>query len=221
LRRATKGLLVFGVIFIITGLILATIRPALSSDELTWSVEVGDEFEYWISVSGHNYSEYGSQLSAIVLNQRQIIFEVISLPTIPAQIDADSFAEFMQELKAEYRFEDEQDVLSSTADLLTDAFSFSLLPIGNWYLLDSLYEDNSRGVYESQIDNYVLSSLEGQSFYITYESCSYPGGYYHGGYRWIGEVNLATGVPLTVAVLESFSYQPEPFYELEIVLTRV
>jgi hypothetical protein len=150
----------------------------------------------------------------VELNDTLLTVRINSLPEIPAFLNGATFAENIlghpkTAAVAPIVYVNGSQVVLSNSTFLNSLVSISILPVGNWPFIDSLYPDKSDMEYSC--DAY-LASL-GTSFMIghrTYVTDS--------GNGWYAYVGMTTGLPTNATVWAS-QYSGCTFYSYEITLT--
>ncbi len=102
------------------------------TSNLAWSVEIGEEFIYEIQTKG-------IYLSA--MNNTRIKMVITSLPDLPPIVDGYTFAaEVINQPRTNCVFENGSE-LPTSYDEIKSLLSSSLLPTGDWPLLDWCFEN--------------------------------------------------------------------------------
>jgi hypothetical protein len=148
--------------------------------ELSWNIEVGDSFTYNV-VSYDDYIE----------NNTKIIANITALPQYWIIKSAKSFTSSIIEVsKVEVFFENGSE-LGGYDYYFRMLLSKTILPCGEWDLLDSLYvdpEDTSFGP-TSVLSGYI-SKLESDYFLLGHEAVDFDS-----SSGWNAHISLETGLP--------------------------
>ena len=188
----------------------------MDSSRLYWGVDVGTQFTYVVQVFGYNmtyvyipendtYSKVESSLFMMPLNNTRIIVTISNLPQLPVLTDANSFAEdVIPKIKTHVCFENGTAILQQLAILMTSLTSNILLPIGDWVLLDALYQDEDPD--SPMMKTWYISKQHADSFEIGYTN--YGPDYASG---WSGNISQSTGIPIVGNIwrwnaIEEYSY---------------
>ena len=185
------------------------VHESIYAGDLHWGIEVGDQFSYNVDVFG--YYVYDDVNPCSALNGSIVVFELTSLPSIPAYCDRFKFIDsIVDEPKASVTFNNGTSLDSECASILTTLFSNSLLPIGDWSYIDGLYYDQARGGLGAPVQDPWYSRLSRDSFFFgeTHISCV-------GAPGWNAEVSLEDGVPIVFCDL------PYDWVGITVTLTRI
>ena len=120
------------------------VAPVALSMRLEWSVSVGDEITYHISVEGWELNSSYTQVPTylIVYNDSNIVFEIVTLPELGVYPNGDDFRErVIWSSKGESRFLNESEVPWQLGNVVDSMISVSILPTGSWDLIDGFYPD--------------------------------------------------------------------------------
>ncbi len=154
---------------------------------LQWGVEVGDQISYTIIAR----EDYGYEHAYLELNNSIVVFEITSLPYIPIYCERTLFLDLIVDLtKASVSFDNGSSLDSSSESDLTTLFSNSLLPIGDWWFVNSLYHDRARGGLGAPVQDPWFSRFEGSVFRFgeVHMSCV-------GAPGWDADISMEDGVP--------------------------
>jgi hypothetical protein len=189
---------------------------------LHWAVESGTEITYAVRVTG--FTEFMATMNASFslpphhaeLNNTFVTIRIDSLPEIPAFLNGGTFAEsILSNVKTSITgplvYMNGSEVVSVDYLFLNNLLSQSILPVGNWPFIDSLYPDISES--DPLCDTY-FSSLN-TSFVIGHRTYLYDA-----GSGWSATVDMTTGLPTNATVWASQFYG-YTFYSYEITLTPV
>ena len=194
---------------VIASLILGTIGVAAlffgecqkPTSNLAWSVEIGEEFIYEIQTKGI-YSESNFDLSLGIalfsaMNNTRIRMVITSLPDLPSMIDGDTFAaEVINQPKTHCVFENGSELPTSYDDI-NNLLSSTILPTGDWFLLDWCLENE---IDKAFFPGVYVSELREDHFFLGWEL--WPG---DALFKWSANVTLETGVPF-IAIDDKNSY---------------
>ena len=185
-----KLLIVVALTFVITlsgGFLTEYIRQSIT---YSWAINVDDEFVYDVSVTGN--ATMGSQILPPLfepMNNTRIIVEITSLPNLTLMYYAHVFLHEVIEYPKTYsRFEDGSTIPSEFRNAINSHASWSILPVGAWVHLDSLFPDQ----INSALPNHeaFLSRMGSDSFFFGYwANRTYSRS------EWYGIIDLETGVP--------------------------
>ncbi len=165
---------------------------------------------YVVNVCGFNMTGISNDsvecpLSFAPLNNTRIITTVSCLPDLPGLTDANSFAtDVIIQTKTEVSLENGTELSERYDDALVSLISLTLLPVGDWSLIDSLYEDEDPE--PPFMKTWYIAKQHTSSFEIGYTS--YGPDYASG---WNGNLSLTTGLPYSANLwawnaVESFSW---------------
>jgi len=182
----------------------------VDSSRLRWGVNEGVQYVYVVNVSGFNMTGISNDsvecpLSFASLNNTRIITTVSGLPDLPGFTDANSFAtDVIIQAKFEVGLENGTELSERYDEALVSLISLTLLPIGDWSLIDSLYQDEDPEPPFMKI--WYIAKQHTGSFEIGYTS--YGPDYASG---WSGNLSLTTGLPNSANLyawnaVESFSW---------------
>jgi hypothetical protein len=208
-----------GLAILLVGLLVVTMAFAVyilefgskvDSSRLRWGVSEGVQYVYVVNVSGFNMTgTYNDSvecpLSFAPLNNTRIITTVSYLPDLPGLTDANSFAtDVIVQTKNEVNFENGTELSERYDEALVSLISLTLLPIGDWSLIDSLYQDENPE--PPFMKTWYIAKQHTSSFKIGY--MSYGPDYASG---WNGNLSLTTGLPNSANLhawnaVESFSW---------------
>ncbi|MFW9810727.1 MAG: hypothetical protein ACFFE6_15230 [Candidatus Thorarchaeota archaeon] len=157
----------------------------------SWGVDVGDEFLYEVSVTG-NTTTTTQILPPIFapMNNTRIVVEIVSLPNLTLYYsDIPFIQDVINHVKTIVRFENGSDIPTEFYYAINNHASNSILPIGAWGYLGSLFP------------NQINQAISNQEMYI---SVTKPDSFYFGYWlnettstsEWHGILNLNTGVPI-------------------------
>lgn len=212
--RRLKLLIVVVLTFIITlsgGFLTEYVRQSIT---YSWAIEVGDEFVYDVSVIGNTTT--GTQVLPPPLepmNNTRIIVEITSLPNLTLMYYAHIFIqEVVEHPKTASRFEDDSDIPSEFYYAINAHASWSILPIGAWSHLDSLFPDQAN---QDIPDYQAYTSRSGVDAFIfgywSNETVTWQ--------EWRGIVDLDTGVPTVISFSVWSQGQPwSYFYNVTMTL---
>lgn len=175
------------------------IHETMYSGYLQWGVEEGDKFSYSIeAAAGYYVGNY--EHPCIELNNTIVVFEITNLPAIPLFCNREIFCESIVDTpKASVAFENGSNLDSDSANVLTTLFSNSLLPIGDWSLIDGFYYDQARGGLGVPVQDPWFSRFEGSTFLFgeIHITCT-------GAPGWEAEISLEDGIPAMIRDLPLF-----------------
>lgn len=216
IRRSVLGAAVIMVSILgVTGGVLVLYNQ---SSGLHWGVQSGTEITYIVRVTGFTkYWQMNGSLSPpphVELNNTYVTIRVDSLPAIPGSLNGITFAESILSyvktaIIGSVEYANGTEVASVDYSFLNNLISQSILPVGNWPFIDSLYPDISES--DPNCDTY-FSSLNA-SFMIGHRMYLYDAG---GG--WYATVDMSTGLPTNATVWAS-EYYRDPWYSYEVTLT--
>ncbi len=160
----------------------------------SWGVDVGDEFLYEVSVTGNTTTE--TQVLPPLfepMNNTRIIVEIVSLPNLTLYYAGISFIQnVIDHPKTTTRFEDGSDIQTEFYYAINNHASQSILPVGAWGHLDSLFPNHINREIPNQESFTSIAGLN--SFYFGYwlnETTSTS--------EWYGIIDLSTGMPTAVS----------------------
>ena len=172
-------------------------RPATN---LVWSIDIGDEFIYQVETSHFvEYNTYNiSSQDITAINNTRIRMVITSLPDISQMINGELFiTEVINLTKTHCSFENGSEITPSCYNVINTLLSATLLPTGDWALLDILYPDE---VSDAFYPGEFTSALHDDYFLFGYEL--WPG---DAILRWSANVTLDNGIPLRAVDYKDFS----------------
>ncbi len=172
-------------------------RPATN---LVWSIDIGDEFIYQVETSFFvEYNTYNISFQDITaINNTRIRMVITSLPDIPQMINGELFiTEVINLTKTHCSFENGSEITPGCYNVINTLLSATLLPTGDWTLLDILYPDE---VSDAFYPGEFTSALHDDYFLFGYEL--WPG---DAILRWSANVTLDNGIPLRAVDYTDFS----------------
>lgn len=176
-------------------------RPATN---LVWSIDIGDEFIYQVETSFFvEYNTYNiSSQDITAINNTRIRMVITSLPDIPQMINGELFiTEVINLTKTHCSFENGSEITPGCYNVINTLLSATLLPTGDWTLLDILYPDEvSDAFYDAFYPGEFTSALHDDYFLFGYEL--WPG---DAILRWSANVTLDNGIPLRAVDYKDFS----------------
>ena len=215
-RRSVLGAAVIMVfVFGVAGGVLVLYNQSAG---LHWGVELGDEITYAVRVTGFSeYWPFNGSFSPpyhVELNNTYVTIRIDSLPEIPSFPNGAAFAEGIlsyvkTSITGPLEYMNGTEVVSVDYLFLNNLISQSILPVGNWPFIDSLYPDISES--DPLCDTY-FSSLN-TSFMIGHRTYLYDA-----GSGWYATVDMSTGLP-TNATVWACQYYGYTFYSYEVTLT--
>jgi hypothetical protein len=216
MRRSVLGAAV--IMVTVLGVSVGVLMLYNRSAGLHWAVESGTEITFAVKVTG--YTEYWPMNGSLYppphaeLNNTLLIIRIDSLPEIPAFLNTATFAESIlvyvkTAILGPVEYENGSEIVSADYSFLNSLISQSILPVGNWPFIDSLYPDISES--DPLCDTY-FSSLN-TSFVIGHRMYLYDA-----GSGWSATVDMTTGLPTNATVWASQFYG-YTFYSYEITLT--
>lgn len=209
-----RGLAVLLVSLLVVAMVFAVyileFGSKVDSSRLRWGVSEGVQYVYVVNVSGFNMTGVSNDsvecpLSFASLNNTRIITTVSCLPDLPRLTDANSFAtDIIVQTKTEVSFENGTELSERYDEALVSLISLTLLPVGDWSLIDSLYQDEDPE--PPFMKTWYIAKQRTSSFEIGYTS--YGPDYASG---WSGNLSLTTGLPNSANLyawnaVESFSW---------------
>lgn len=167
---------------------------------LVWSIDIGDEFIYYVETShfvvDNFYSISSQDITAI--NNTRIRMVITSLPDIPQMINGELFiTEVINLTKTHCSFENGSEITPSCYNVINTLLSATLLPTGDWALLDILYPDE---VSDAFYPGEFTSALHDDYFLFGYELWPIDA-----ILRWSANVTLDNGIPLRAVDYKDFS----------------
>lgn len=187
-NRVRQGTAILVIICIASSFVI--VHGKMYSGNLQWGIEVGDQFSYSIIAR----DDYGYGAPYLELNNSIIVFEITSLPGIPIYCERTMFLDLIVDFaKASVTYDNGSSLDSSIDSDLTTLFSSSLLPISDWWFLNSLFPDRARGGLGSPVQDPWFSRFEGSIFRFgeVHISCV-------GAPGWDADISMEDGVPYIV-----------------------
>lgn len=187
---------------------------------LHWAVESGTEITYAVRVTG--FTEFVPTMNASLsppphaeLNNTFVTIQIDSLPEISPFLNGAAFADSILSyvktaITGPIEYVNGTEVVSADYSFLNSLVSQSILPVGNWPFVDSLYPDKP-DFPEGYCDTYFASS--GTSFMIGYRYFLIDA-----GWGWYATVDMNTGLPTNATVWGS-QYYGSTWYSYEVTLT--
>ncbi len=185
-------LVAFGAIVVLVG------NQRRSSSNLSWNVEVGESFIYEVECFYWDSSSNDSVFAQLaLLNHTHIRMEIVSLPQIPSEIDRSIFStEVINHTKAHCSFENNSELPVNYYDDINQLLSSSILPVGDWYLLDWCFADETS---EAFYPGTYISKLQMNHFTIGYELWAGDA-----LLEWSANVTLEDGIPQAAFIDRDF-----------------
>jgi len=186
---------------------------------LRWGVESGTEITYAVKVTG--FTEFMPTMNASFslpphaeLNNTFVTIRIDNLPEIPAFMNGAAFAEnIVEHLKSTIvrpiEYVNGTEVVSADYSFLNGLVSQSILPVGNWPFIDSLYPDKPEfpeGYCDTCFASYGTSFMIGYRYFLI-----------DAGWGWYATVNVDTGLPTNATVWGS-QYYGTTWYSYEVNL---
>jgi hypothetical protein len=212
MKRIHAAAIALGLMCIIVVGVIIVVQPApMNFNDLSWGVGVGESFQYEIRAWG--YSDFGSvSIGQVVpLNSTSITVTVTDLPTFDTVHSTDAFAsEVIFKNKVNCSFINGT-ALSEWANItLSKMLSGSILPIGNWSVLEALFPDTTPDFTPNGESIVTI-------FYDTWFVIKYVWyGSFDDGGSWTGYVSQSTGVPANI--LWSYHHGVDTSLQIELTL---
>jgi len=200
-RRGTIAVsIIILVIFAAGGIYFLVTDDKRPATDFVWSIDVGDEFIYQVEtfhfVVDNFYNISSQDISAI--NNTRIRMVITSLPDIPQMINGELFiTEVINLTKTHCSFENGSEITPSCYNVINTLLSATLLPTGDWALLDILYPDE---VSDAFYPGEFTSALHDDYFLFGYELWPIDA-----ILRWSANVTLDNGIPLRAVDYADFS----------------
>jgi len=199
-----RGTIAVGIIVLVSiaavGIYFLFVDDKRSATNLVWSIDIGDEFIYQVETSFFvEYNTYNiSSQDITAINNTRIRMVITSLPDIPQMINGELFiTEVINLTKTHCSFENGSEITPSCYNVINTLLSATLLPTGDWTLLDILYPDE---VSDAFYPGEFTSALHDDYFLFGYEL--WPG---DAILRWSANVTLDNGIPLRAVDYADFS----------------
>ncbi|RDE17891.1 MAG: hypothetical protein C4K49_00425 [Candidatus Thorarchaeota archaeon] len=185
---------------------------------LHWEVELGDEITYAVRVMGFSeYWPFNGSFSPpyhVELNNTYVTIRIDGLPEIPSFPSGETFAEGIlsyvkTSITGPIEYGNGTEVVSADYSFLNNVISQSILPVGNWPFIDSLYPDmlEPDPICDTYFSSLNASFMIGHRMYL-----------YDAGSGWYATVDMSTGLP-TNATVWACQYYGYTFYSYEVTLT--
>lgn len=187
-----------------------------------WGVEVGEELLYSIEVSvtesGYPYGDTCRQF--LGLDGEQIIVTITELPNVTGPITEETFlSNVILDQKITCRFSNGSAIPQIFIQALKNPISQSLLPIGGWELMDTLFLDVFPSVDWSELDtsrHYVGSRTEERFYFASRELYSiWPN---VASEKWEGWSDFDSGIPFEAQYTEVY---PACTYQYTLVVNMI
>ena len=164
--------------------------------DFEWGIDIGESFNYEILTWGDYGNQYVAGVpSSTFINLNNTIIEavIVTLPAVNWITNANSFlSSVVQVIKVNCRFVNGTELASQDNEILSEMISVCLLPIGDWSVLDSFYNDEI-APWEPSQEYYASRLLESQ---FDFEWTSY--GDFDSREEWTGHLMLENGVPYEI-----------------------
>ncbi|MHA2143671.1 MAG: hypothetical protein ACXADC_14345 [Candidatus Thorarchaeota archaeon] len=176
--------------------------------EFEWGVGVGDVFIYKLQVIGGKYSghdDLGGPPDYVEFNETTIQVSVFELPELPTVTNNDAFLkDVVQTIKVNCTFYNSSAISEPVNTMLCKLLSWTLLPIGSWDAIYSMYSENDwDDMFENEDVLMCYVEHEGEMFDFTLHIQK---DWLHAiGEGWNGRIDLSTGLPLE-AVYEEYQF---------------
>lgn len=176
---------------------------------LRWSLSEGDDIYLNITTYAQNLQnatfEIENPESFIALNNTVIRIKILELPQIPHFVVVNIFVEeVIGEANISMAFTNGSNLPDEPSIYLSDLFTSTILPVGNWNLIDELFqnEDPNPPFMQSWYFSRLFESH--MEFGYTLYGPDYANG-------WKANVSLDTGIPFaaeywSINAVEEFSY---------------
>jgi hypothetical protein len=193
-----KRLVVVVLTFVITlsgGLLTEYARQSFV---YSWAIDVGDEFLYDVTVVG-NRTTTTSVLPPPFepMNNTQIVVEITSLPNLTLMYYSRLFVqEVVNYPKTSSQFEDGSPIPPEFYNTINSHMSMSMLPIGAWTHLDSLFPDQTN-IELSDYESFISRFDNGFFFFGHWENQTRPRPEVN---EWHGIYDVNTGIPTLISV---------------------
>ena len=200
-RRGTIAVgIIILIIFAVGGIYFLFADDKRPATNLVWSIDIGDEFIYQVETShfvvDNSYNISSQDITAI--NNTRIRMVITSLPDITQTINGELFiTEVINLTKTHCSFENGSEITPGCYNVINTLLSATLLPTGDWTLLDILYPDE---VSDAFYPGEFTSALHDDYFLFGYEL--WPG---DAILRWSASVTLDNGIPLRAVDYTDFS----------------
>ncbi|MFW9814606.1 MAG: hypothetical protein ACFFEW_01685 [Candidatus Thorarchaeota archaeon] len=201
MNHRLKNLVVVVLTFVITlsgGLLTEYARQSMV---FSWAINVGNEFVYDVTVIGNRTTT--SQVLPPPfepMNNTRIIVEITSLPNLTLMYYSFIFVqEVVNFLKTSSQFENRSPIPPELYNTINSHVSMSMLPIGAWGHLDSLFPDQTN-IELSDHESFISRYDNGVFFFGHWENQTGPRPEVN---EWHGIYDVETGVPslITISVI--------------------
>ncbi len=225
-RRRLK-VFVLVAILISSASILAFSLSGTFESPFYWEVSVGDEFLYSINVSHHETVDYYGYTYSnyLSLDGEQLIVQITELPNVAGFVSSSSFQSQVVEMsKISCRFSNgtylPNEYPNEFATNIGKPLSQSILPLGDWTLIDRFYLDEFPVIDYPDVDkagsvtNCVSFRLNESMYFGSRKLLSiFPN---IATYIWEGWTAFDTGVPLVVRFYVDY---PSCMYQARLNVT--
>ena len=199
---------------VVSGVVIVLLNSSTAEQyetiEAEWGVEIGDEFTYLLNVTGGVYSGHNQQTGPpeyAELNGSIIRFQIVSLPEIPTRANNDSFLnDVIFPIKVTCEFDNSSEVPEPVNSRLCELISWTLLPIGDWHSINTLYNRSFyhdwliQGIYGEKM---CYTKMNSDSFNL---SIIHQKDWMHAiAERWRGSIDMTTGLAYS-AMYSDYSF---------------
>ena len=214
MKRSYAAITAIGLIVLLTVGVIVVLQPTgLNPNNLSWTIDVGDTYEFFIRVRGESYGGSFTTPQVVPLNGTIISVTVTYLPTFETVRDAESFSsEIIFRNKVNCKFANGTALDEWANTTFCRMISVCLLPIGAWSSLDRLFPDETPSGWNPG-EYAIATMLYDTWFFIGYKwwgSIDDSGG-------WDGETSLSTGIPFDILLYYNHGMDGQLTIELTLV----
>jgi hypothetical protein len=214
LKRSYMVITTIGLIVLLAVGVIVVLQPTtLNHNDLSWGIDVGDTYEFFIRVRGDSWFWSFTYPQVVPLNGTIISVTVTYLPTFETVRDAESFSSaiiFRNKVNCTFTNGTALDEWVNTT--FCRMISVCLLPIGAWSSLDRIFPDDIPSGWRP--GEYAIATvLYDTWFFIGYKwwgSIDSSGG-------WDGETYLSNGTPFDILWYYNHGMDEQLTMELTLV----
>ncbi|MHA2143655.1 MAG: hypothetical protein ACXADF_15195 [Candidatus Thorarchaeota archaeon] len=207
MRRPDVTALVICVVGVtITGLLLYT----FTIPDFYWGTQVDETLLYEIASYGYQEGGLGEGVTdeILALNGSRIIVTITNLPNLSRVVDSWSFRNMVIERnKVSCTFENGSSIPLDSRQIIKQALSGCILPVGDWALLDAYYID--------EFSYYLADRSYATKLHDDYLSISWKRLGIDDIEGWSGNVRLTDGIP--THVIWRYTHYDTIYIELNLI----
>ncbi len=186
--------------------------PLILSVPLTWTINIGDNISYNISIEGwesnDSYSRMPTQL--MIYNNQNVTAEITDIPELGFYLNGYDFQkQVVLPMKVEVFFANGSALPLELSSNVDHMISWSLLPTGSWNLIDWFYPDMASNVpgYHSYISSIDIESFHFGFFNYDFDSTA----------ELRSDISFDTGIPSKISYYRNHGLD----YAINVTLVQI